>query len=349
MKRSLKTLSAILVAFAVASCGNNAETASNENKEKIDTFSYVVGMEIANNIEKGVMPQLKADYNVIVNTMGEVIDGKESFTVNGVEFNRNNIMEIGMKYIGPQIQERVNKAMADSTGMTEVFSSSEEKEIASALIGADIAFSLETLPYEIKKESFMKAIKDIHDGKPAISENDAMDFSIRLQEKLMKEQQEKFTKTQENNRKESEAWLADIAKEEGVKKTASGILYKIVKEGDMSAKATKDTDIVKVLYTGTTRSGKVFDSNRWADMPEERKNFIMTYQPEMACDNAIEFPLNGVIEGWTEGMKLVGKGGRIVLWIPSELAYKERGAGADIGPNEALCFDVELLDVTPGK
>ena len=61
----------------------------------------------------------------------------------------------------------------------------------------------------------------------------------------------------------------------------------------------------------------------------------------------IEFPLNRVIEGWTEGMKLIGPGGKIILYIPAELAYGNRGAGKDIGPNEALEFEVELIEVVP--
>ena len=61
----------------------------------------------------------------------------------------------------------------------------------------------------------------------------------------------------------------------------------------------------------------------------------------------VEFPLNRVIAGWTEGLQLVGKGGKITLWIPAELAYGSRGAGRNIGPNEALEFEVELVDVTP--
>jgi FKBP-type peptidyl-prolyl cis-trans isomerase FkpA len=70
------------------------------------------------------------------------------------------------------------------------------------------------------------------------------------------------------------------------------------------------------------------------------------YQPDQAGkDNPIEFPLNRVIKGWTEGMKLVGKGGKITLWIPAELAYGTQGAGNDIGPNEALRFDIELIEV----
>lgn len=75
---------------------------------------------------------------------------------------------------------------------------------------------------------------------------------------------------------------------------------------------------------------------------------ILAQNPEAASqDEPVEFPLNRVIAGWTEGMKLVGKGGTIKLWIPAELAYGQRGAGRDIGPNEALEFEVELIDVVP--
>ena len=130
-------------------------------------------------------------------------------------------------------------------------------------------------------------------------------------------------------------------------KTESGLLYKVENAGDENVKAINDGDVVKVIYTGRTKDGKVFDSNRWADMPAERQEMIKAYQPDQAeIDNPIEFPLNRVIKGWTEGMKLVGKGGKISLWIPSDLAYGERGAGQDIGPNEALFFEVELLEVT---
>lgn len=327
------TLACILVAMTM-SCGKGI---GNGNSDKnLDTLSYIVGMNIANQIEKGIMPQFKADYDVIVETLESGLNGQEEFTVEGVTINKEAFRELGMKYFGPELREKVEAAMADTTGMTEVFNDPAEKKIASTLLGADIAFSLENVPYEIVEEKLMQAINDIHNNKPALTVEEANAFMENYFTVVIPAQNEKLSKE----------WLAEIEKESGVEKTESGLLYKIVDEGDIRTKAINDTDVVKVLYTGKTREGKVFDSNRWADMPQQRQEMIKAYQPDEAeKDNPIEFPLNGVIKGWTEGMKLVGKGGKIILWIPGDLAYGNRSASQDIGPNEALCFDVELLDV----
>jgi FKBP-type peptidyl-prolyl cis-trans isomerase FklB len=121
-----------------------------------------------------------------------------------------------------------------------------------------------------------------------------------------------------------EAFLAENAKREGVKVTESGLQYEVL-EATIGQKP-KATDKVRVHYEGTLIDGTVFDSS-------------------YKRGESITFGLNQVIKGWTEGMKLIGKGGKITLWIPSELAYGERGTGQDIGPNAALRFDVELLEV----
>ncbi|MBO7331715.1 MAG: FKBP-type peptidyl-prolyl cis-trans isomerase [Alistipes sp.] len=129
------------------------------------------------------------------------------------------------------------------------------------------------------------------------------------------------------NKEASEAWLAKVEKQKGVNKTESGLLYRIDREGD----AVKPTgkDMVKCNYEGKLRDGFVFDSSYERGEPAE-------------------FPLSGVIPGWTEGLQLIGQGGQITLWIPSELAYGQGGAGGGmIGPNEALEFKVELIEVTP--
>lgn len=340
MKKLFSTAVACVLATMTMSCGNGA-CGTPCSKEKFDTLSYIVGMDISTQIDNGIMPQLKADYDVIVNTIKKVVNGKDKFKVGDVKITKENIQEVGMKYLGPGISQKVQAAMADTTGMTEVFDTPTDKEIASTLLGADIAFSFEKMPFEIKAKSLMQGIEETHNGKQMITTEEAREFM-----------QNYFTVVlPEKNGKLSKEWLEKIEKKEkGVKKTESGILYKIVSEGDMNVKAINDTDTVKVLYTGKTREDKVFDSNRWSDLPDERKEMIKKFQPDQVeKDNPIEFPLNRVIKGWTEGMKLVGQGGRIILWIPAELAYGKQGAGQDIGANEALCFDVELLEVKSAK
>jgi len=121
-----------------------------------------------------------------------------------------------------------------------------------------------------------------------------------------------------------QAFLKENAKKEGVKTTSSGLQYKITKEGN--GKNPKATDTVVVHYKGTLIDGKEFDSSYKRGEPAE-------------------FPLNRVIKGWTEGLMYLSEGGKATLYIPSELAYGKRGAGADIGPDETLIFEVELLKI----
>jgi FKBP-type peptidyl-prolyl cis-trans isomerase FklB len=125
-----------------------------------------------------------------------------------------------------------------------------------------------------------------------------------------------------------EAFLAENAKREGVFVTESGLQYEVVTMGEGEKPTAEST--VKVHYHGTLIDGTVFDSS------------VQRGEP-------IEFPLNGVIKGWTEGLQLMPVGSKFILYIPYQLAYGERGAGVFIGPNEALIFEVELLDVAHAK
>jgi FKBP-type peptidyl-prolyl cis-trans isomerase FkpA/FKBP-type peptidyl-prolyl cis-trans isomerase FklB len=146
-----------------------------------------------------------------------------------------------------------------------------------------------------------------------------------LQQEMMVKAQAKYEQMCEENKATSEAWLAEVEKEEGVQKTESGILYRIDREGD-GAYPTQDSAVVEVHYEGTLSDGTVFDSSY------ER-------------GETISFALNQVIKGWTEGMKLINEGGQITLWIPAELAYGTADRGT-IKPNSALKFKVELFKVT---
>lgn len=119
-------------------------------------------------------------------------------------------------------------------------------------------------------------------------------------------------------------FLEENALKEGITKTASGLQYEVLQEG--TGPKPGPTSTVEVHYEGRLINGKVFDSS---------------YQRK----ETISFPLNRVIAGWTEGLQLMTTGSKYRLYIPSELGYGTRGAGADIPPHSALIFDVELISI----
>lgn len=141
------------------------------------------------------------------------------------------------------------------------------------------------------------------------------------QNKVAAEQNKsKYTATLEKGAQ----FLAENGKRPGVKTTASGLQYEVMKEG--TGAMPKATDKVTTHYHGTLLDGKVFDSS------------VNRGQP-------IDFPCNGVIQGWQEALQLMKVGSKWKLFVPYQLAYGERGAGGDIGPYETLIFEVELLKI----
>ena len=137
--------------------------------------------------------------------------------------------------------------------------------------------------------------------------------------------QKKNDYTSRSNQIKGERFLEENKDKEGVQVTESGLQYIILEPGS-DVRATSPKDTVTVSYKGTLLDGTVFD--------------------ETPGEETATFPLNRVIRGWTEGMQLVGEGGRIRLFIPSEMAYGERG-NQGIEPNSALIFDVEIKEVHP--
>ena len=149
-------------------------------------------------------------------------------------------------------------------------------------------------------------------------------FGPEIQRVLGGRQQVAQAKAAEKAQGEAAAYFEELKKNPAVKSTASGLYYEILTEG--TGAKPKATDTVKVHYTGKLVNGTVFDSSVQRGEPAE-------------------FPLNGVIPGWTEGLQLIGVGGKAKLHIPSKLGYGEQGAGGMIPPNSTLVFEVELLEI----
>ena len=162
------------------------------------------------------------------------------------------------------------------------------------------------------------------EAEPLLTEKESRDAMVQFQKDLQEKQMAKAEADAKKNKAEGEAFLKANKEKEGVKATDSGLQYKILQEGD--GESPKETDTVKVHYHGTLLDGTVFDSSVERGEPAQ-------------------FPVNRVIAGWTEALQLMKVGDKYRLFIPSSLAYKERGAGGDIGPNATLIFDVELLEI----
>jgi FKBP-type peptidyl-prolyl cis-trans isomerase FklB len=207
-----------------------------------------------------------------------------------------------------------------------------DKDKVSYSLGVDIGRTLQRLQLDLNEEALSKGIGDVLGSKPMAMTDQELQATLQaFQQKMMQKQQEAMTKKQnemkvvaEKNKADGKKFLDDNAKKSGVKSTASGLQYKVLKEG--KGEKPKDSDIVETNYRGTTIDGKEFDSSA-------------------KHGTSSSFPVNGVIKGWTEALKLMPVGSKWELYIPSELAYGDEGYGDDIPPGSTLVFEVELLDI----
>jgi len=200
-----------------------------------------------------------------------------------------------------------------------------QKEKLSYSIGVDVAKSLAKMGMDLDLDVFIKGLKDGFSGKKTLMTDDEMHATMSVfQNDLMKKQSQGKQTAAEENKKTGEAFLAENKKKEGVVTLPSGLQYKILKAG--KGKKPTDADKVECHYRGTLIDGTEFDSSYRRGQPAT-------------------FPVAGVIAGWTEALKLMPVGSKWQLFVPSQLAYKERGSGQEIGPNATLIFEVELLGI----
>jgi FKBP-type peptidyl-prolyl cis-trans isomerase FklB len=203
----------------------------------------------------------------------------------------------------------------------------DQKDKASYSIGYDIGSTFKKQNVDLNADALFTGLKDALGGKEALLSKEDREKTLEVFQKEMMEKQVAASKeAATKNAAEGEKFLAENKMKDGIKTTTSGLQYKVLKEG--SGESPKETDTVVTNYRGTLLDGTEFDSSYKRNEPAS-------------------FPVNRVIKGWTEALQLMKPGAKYQLFIPSALAYGERGAGRDIGPNATLIFDVELLSIKP--
>ncbi len=188
-------------------------------------------------------------------------------------------------------------------------------------IGQQIGTNLKRDGVKVDNQALFDGIADALDDAPSKLTREE---KIAAMQKVAQQQQQAANQAADANRQAGEAFLANNREQEDVRVTESGLQYRVVNAGEGDSPAA--TDAVTVHYRGTTIDGEEFDSSYGRGEPTT-------------------FRVNQVIAGWQEALQLMQPGAKWQVFIPSDLAYGQRGAGAKIGPNATLVFDIELLSV----
>ena len=280
--KKLNLLMAVMAITVLASCGGTG-TGNVTMKDVKDTISYSIGMGRAVRVYKDQLP-----YDIIDSvTMKSFIKG---------------FLDAAKD---PENKEGLAYALGFEIGC---------QEMSQAFVG--LSESLFGEGEEFNKSNYISGFRDgMLDNWKIMTFNEADETSNRLYEALIQKQ---FDKAKEENA----AFLEAKAKENDVVKTASGLLYQVIKLGDGGPKPTATSD-VEVRYRGELIDGMVFDESK----------------------TPITLNLSSVIKGWTEGLQLMSVGDKYRFYIPYDLGYGEQGAGNDIKPYATLVFEVELVSI----
>jgi FKBP-type peptidyl-prolyl cis-trans isomerase FklB len=197
-------------------------------------------------------------------------------------------------------------------------------------LGINMGTGLKMQEIEVNADSIMRGIKDGLAGKePLMTQPEIQGIQDHVRKELMARRETKANEMRDKNKVESEKFLAENSKKEGVKTLPGGVQYKVIKDG--AGPKPKATDRVKVQYRGTLMNGQEFDSSS-------------KHGPDPAT-----FGVGQVIKGWTQALTNMPVGSKWQLFIPPDLAYGTNGSGRLIEPNSALIFDVELVDIAQAE
>jgi FKBP-type peptidyl-prolyl cis-trans isomerase len=220
-------------------------------------------------------------------------------------------------------------AAKPATGATAALTTQKQKESYALGMSIGLGFKKQGLDKSIDSAIVARGMREALAGTKTAMTEDEMKASLQqLRTEFTTAQEAKAKEAGATNRKEGDTFLAENKSKDGVKVLPDGLQYKVLTEGNGPKPAATDT--VTVNYRGTLINGKEFDSSYKRGQPAS-------------------FPVNGVIKGWTEALQLMPVGSKYQLFIPPDLAYGDRGAGADIGPGDTLIFEVELLSIGEKK
>jgi FKBP-type peptidyl-prolyl cis-trans isomerase FklB len=200
-----------------------------------------------------------------------------------------------------------------------------EKDKLSYAMGMDLGAQLKSRSVDIDTDAFARGLSDaLTGGKTLLTEAEAKAVIAELQKAILVKQAAEAKVAGEKNKSEGDAFLAANKAKDGVVTLPSGVQYKVLSAGT-GPKPTLEQTVV-CQYRGTLIDGKEFDSSYKRGQPAT-------------------FPVKGVIKGWAEVLQLMPVGSKWQVFIPPDLAYGTRGAGADIGPNATLIFEIELVAI----
>lgn len=201
------------------------------------------------------------------------------------------------------------------------------KERVSYCIGLETGKNLKQQFADIDMELLLSGFQDgLTEAEPKLSQNEIVSVLTSLRSQIETQQKQYIAQLAEKNKKEGETFLQFNKQKSDVISLPSGLQYKVIKQGEGPTATVFDT--VSIHYTGTFINGQVFDSSHSRGEPTV-------------------FPVNRVIQGWSEALQLMKAGDKWQLFIPSYLAYGEHGFGREIGPNTTLIFEVECLAINP--
>lgn len=327
MKRFITLAILAASALGIIACNNTTKGTSRitvGDKSKIDSVSYCIGFGNTIQFCTG-MPDVKLDWNKVIDVcyqmllvpIGEEVDDRHEEASNmaitffdSVRVVRLNKIKLEKQGGDPNKQIDFNAELDN----IDIFESAEERERISWAVGYDMGYNVRKMPYHLQVHWFKQGMLDGTQIANTSKVPQVQQFMNNFHDVVWPL----------TNAEKSAKWLSEVSRKSNVKQTKSGVLYRIDESGDQNNIPTLYSTVT-LDYESICYDGRIFAS---------------TYRK----GSSVELNMERIAKGWSEGMQLIGKGGKITLWIPAHLAYGERG-NHFVGPNEAIQFNIELHDV----